>query len=116
MNKLEEYYSQKPNIIVERFKFYDCVKSETETMSQYLARLSVLQNMLFWKSLSETNLTYAKTVKLASAMELAQQVVDCVSGGTVTKLKPDILKFSPTKQHNKSNQHRKHSVSNKQTN
>ena len=54
--------------------------------------------------LSETNLTYAKTVKLASAMELAQQGVDCVSG-TVTKLKPDILKFSTTKQHNKSNQH-----------
>ena len=61
--------------------------------------------------LSETNLTYAKTVKLASAMELAQQGVDCVSG-TVTKLKPDILKFSTTKQHNKSNQPRKHSVSN----
>ena len=33
MNKLDEYYSPKPNIIVERFKFYDCVKSETETMS-----------------------------------------------------------------------------------
>ena len=32
MNKLDEYYSPKPNIIVERFKFYDCVKSETETI------------------------------------------------------------------------------------
>ena len=42
MNKLDEYYSPKPNIIVERFKFYDCVKSETETMSQYLARLKCL--------------------------------------------------------------------------
>ena len=30
----------------------------------------------------------------------------------MTKLKRDILKFSTTKQHNKSNQHRKHSVSN----
>ena len=29
MNKLYEHYSPKPNIIVERFKFYDCVKSET---------------------------------------------------------------------------------------
>ena len=61
--------------------------------------------------LPETNLTYAKTVKLASAIELAQQGVDGVSG-TVTKLKPDILEFSTTKQHNKLNQHRKHSVSN----
>ena len=42
LNKLDEYYSPKPNIIVERFKFYDCVKSETETMSQYLARLRCL--------------------------------------------------------------------------
>ena len=42
MNKLDEYYSPKPNIIVERFKLYDCVKSETETMSQYLARLKCL--------------------------------------------------------------------------
>ena len=31
---LNEYYSLKPNIIVQRFKFYACVKSETETMSQ----------------------------------------------------------------------------------
>ena len=29
MNKLNEHYSPKPNIIVERFKFYDCVQSET---------------------------------------------------------------------------------------
>ena len=42
MNKLDEFYSPKPNIIVECFKFYDCVKSETETMSQYLARLKRL--------------------------------------------------------------------------
>ena len=42
MNTLDEYYSLKPNIIVERFKFYDCVKSETETMRQYLARLKCL--------------------------------------------------------------------------
>ena len=42
MNKLDEYYSPKPNIIVERFKFYDYVKSETETISQYLARLTCL--------------------------------------------------------------------------
>ena len=42
MNKLDEFYSPKPNIIVERFKFYDGVKSETETMSQYLARLKCL--------------------------------------------------------------------------
>ena len=42
MTKLDEYYSPKPNIIVERFKVYDCVKSETETMSQYLARLKCL--------------------------------------------------------------------------
>ena len=146
MNKLDEYYSPKPKIIVERFKFYDCVKSETETMSQYLARLKCLartcsfgkdeegaaltpqavleeclRDKFVWEMkkntkvqqrlLSETNLAYAKTVKLASAMELAQQGVDCVSG-TVTKLKPDILKFSTTKQHNKSNQHRRHSVSN----
>ena len=146
MNKLGEYYSPKHNIIVERFKFYDCVKSETETMSQYLARLKCLartcnfgkdeegaaltpqavleeclRDKFVWEMkkntkvqqrlLSETNLTYAKTVKLASTMELAQQGVDCVSG-TVTKLKPDILKFSTTKQHNKSNQPRKHSVSN----
>ena len=42
MNKLDKYYPPKSNIIVERFKFYDCVKSETETMSQYLARLKCL--------------------------------------------------------------------------
>ena len=42
MNKLDEHYSPKTNIIVERFKLYDCVKSETETMSQYLARLKCL--------------------------------------------------------------------------
>ena len=54
---------------------------------------------------------HAKTVKLASAMELAQQGVNCVSD-TGTRFKPDILKISTTKQHNKSNQHRKHSVSN----
>ena len=59
--------------------------------------------------LSETNLTY--TFKKASAIELAQQGVDCVSG-TGTKCNPDILKFSTTKQHNKSNQHCEHSVSN----
>ena len=41
MNKLDEYY-QRPNIIVERFKFYDCVKSKTETISQYLERLKCL--------------------------------------------------------------------------
>ena len=35
-------------------------------------------------------------------MELAQQGVDCVSG-TGTKVKPDILKFSTTKQHQKIN-------------
>ena len=35
--------------------------------------------------LSETNLTYAKTVKLARAMELAQEGVDYVSG-TGTKI------------------------------
>ena len=52
--------------------------------------------------LSETNLTWAKTVKLASVMELAQQGVDCGSG-TGTKFKTDILKSSTTKQHNKSN-------------
>ena len=39
MNKHDKYYSPKSNIIVERFKFYECVKSETETMSQYLARI-----------------------------------------------------------------------------
>ena len=55
--------------------------------------------------LSETNLTYAKTVQFASAMELAQQGVDCVSG-------TDILKYSTTKQHNKSTHHHKHNVSN----
>ena len=41
-NKLDEYYSPKSVIIVERFKLYDCVKSETETMSQYLARSKCL--------------------------------------------------------------------------
>ena len=35
-----------------------------------------------------------------------------IVSGTVTKLKPDLLKFSTTTKHNKSNQHRKHSVSN----
>ena len=52
-----------------------------------------------------------KLLNLLDAMELAQQGVDCVSGSE-TKLKPDILKFSTTTQPNKSNQHRKHSVSN----
>ena len=49
MNKLDEYYSPKPNIIVERFKFYDCVKSETETMSQPCTTKVSCKNMQFWK-------------------------------------------------------------------
>ena len=44
-------------------------------------------------------------------MELAQQGVYSVSG-TGTTFKTDKLKFSATKQHNKSNQHRNHNVSN----
>ena len=44
-------------------------------------------------------------------MDVVQQAVDCVSG-TGTKFKTDILNFFTTKQHNNSNQHRTHSVSN----
>ena len=48
------------------------------------------------RRLSETKLSYAKTVNLASAIELAQQSVNCVFG-TGTKFKPDIHKLFVTK-------------------
>ena len=111
MNKLDEYYSPKPNIIVERFKFYDCVKSETETMSQYLERLKCLartcsfgkdeegaaltpqavleeclRDKFVWEMkkntkvqqilLSETNLTYAKTVPIPGETVLFFEKLD----------------------------------------
>ena len=42
MKCLDEYYSPTPNIIVERFKFYDCSKLDDETMLQHLTRLKSL--------------------------------------------------------------------------
>ena len=42
MKCLDEYYSPTPNIIVERFKVYDCSKLDDETMLQYLTRLKSL--------------------------------------------------------------------------
>ena len=47
--------------------------------------------------LSETNLTYKKTVQIANAMELAQRGVECVSGANSTS-KKDIHKLSKHKQ------------------
>lgn len=148
VRKLNAHYSPTPNIIVERFKFYDCCISETETMSQYLARLKCLartcrfgenekgaaltsqavleeclRDKFVWEMkknrrvqqrlLAETNLTYAKTVELASAMELAQQGVDCVSG-TGAKHKSDVHKLSS---HNKQfkQQHKHHKAPQQQS-
>ena len=47
--------------------------------------------------LSETNLTYKKTVQIANVMELAQRGVECVSGANSTSRK-DIHKLSKHKQ------------------
>ena len=132
MKCLDEYYSPTPNIIVERFKFYDCSKLDDETMLQYLTRLKSLsrscrfgedangaaltsqqvleenlRDKFVWEMkkdsrmqqrlLSETNLTYKKTVQIANAMELAQRGVECVSGANSTS-KKDIHKLSKHKQ------------------
>ena len=50
MNKLDEHYSQKSKIIVERFKFDDWAISGTETVSLYtLHDLSVFQGHVVLK-------------------------------------------------------------------
>ena len=58
-NKLGEHYSPNPYIIVERSKFDECGKSETETRSQYLARLKRLEEYAVRKRLRRcsTNIT-----------------------------------------------------------
>ena len=61
---------------------------EGATLTPQVVLEESLRNKFVWemkkntkvqqRHLSETNLTYAKTVKLASVMELAQQSVHCV--------------------------------------
>ena len=105
LEKLENHYSPKPSVIVERFKFHSRSRLERENVAEFVAGLrrhsehcrfgTTLEDMLRdrlvsgmsddriqRRLLAERELTFEKAVEIATATEMANRNVQDLGGKT----------------------------------